>query len=132
MDGNEEMTGLYDFKDTTQLKICLPDSGKNLGSNRIALSQVNIWNRVLTSQEIKRLSGKCDAGVDGLGNVISWADLYDENKTEVFSKPSTCGAHSGQAQDKATTITATQGHMQGFPIGTHNFPRSFLRNGLLV
>ena len=133
MDGNEEMTGLYDFKDTTQLKICLPDSGKNLGSNRIALSQVNIWNRVLTSQEIKRLSGKCDAGVDGLGNVVSWADLYDVSKTAVFSKPSTCEAHSGQTQDKATT-TATQGHKQDFPIGTRNliFQRRFLRNSLLV
>ena len=124
IDGNEEKTGLYDFKDTTQLKIYFPNRGACLGSNEILLSQVNIWNRVLTSQEIKRLSGKCHAGVDGLGNVVSWADLYGESKTEVFSKPSTCKAHSGQAQDKATT-TANQGHMQDFPIGTRNFPNEF-------
>lgn len=124
MDGNEEKTGLYDFKDTAQLKISFPDWGAFLGSNQILLSQVNIWNRVLTSQEIKRLSGKCDAGVDGLGNVVSWADLYDVSKTAVFSKPSTCEAHSGQTQDKATT-TATQGHKQDFPIGTRNFPKAF-------
>lgn len=124
MDGNEEKTGLYDFKDTAQLKISFPDWGAFLGSNQILLSQVNIWNRVLTSQEIKRLSGKCDAGVDGLGNVVSWADLYDASKTAVFSKPSSCEAHSGQTQDKATT-TATQGHKQDFPIGTRNFPKAF-------
>ena len=124
MDGNEEKTGLYDFKDTTQLKISFPDWGAVLGSNQILLSQVNIWNRVLTSQEIKRLSGKCDAGVDGLGNVVSWADLYDVSKTAVFTKPSTCEAHSAQTQDKATT-TATQGHKQDFPIGMRNFPKEF-------
>lgn len=120
----EEKTGLYDFKDTTQLKISFPDWGAVLGSNQILLSQVNIWNRVLTSQEIKRLSGKCDAGVDGLGNVVSWADLYDVSKTAVFTKPSTCEAHSAQTQDKATT-TATQGHQQDFSIGTRNFPKEF-------
>ena len=125
MDGNEEKTGLYDFKDTTQLKISFPDWGTSLGSNQILLSQVNIWNRVLTSQEIKILSGKCDAGVNGLGNVVSWADLYDVSKTAVFSKPSTCEAQSGQTQDKATAIS-TQGHIQDFPRGTRIFPKRFL------
>ena len=124
MDGNEEKTGLYDAKDTTQLQILFPKWGKYLGSNQILLSQVNIWNRVLTSQEIKRLSEKCDAGVDGLGNVVSWAELYDVNKTTVFAKQSKCKAHSGQTQDKATTA-ATQGHKQDFPIGTRNFSKAF-------
>ena len=57
--------------------------------NKALLSEANAWDRILTSQEIAEKSQKCNAG---LGNLVSWAEMYDASKAALYSKPSTCKA----------------------------------------
>ena len=92
MDGIQKKTGNYQFRATSGFKISFPRSGSSIGSNKFLLSQVNVWNRIFTSDEIKTLSKKCDAGT---GNLASWADMYVRNKKAMFSEPSKCKPKPG-------------------------------------
>ena len=70
------------------------------GSNKLLLSQWNIWDHALTSQEILTLSQKCNLGV---GNVGSWAEMYDASNAGLFSKPSTCNVENSKPADALQT-----------------------------
>lgn len=89
VDGKKGNSGIHPFRATTECALYLGAAHVSTSSNKLLLSQVNIWDRVLTSQEIAEFSGKCNEGV---GNVRSWADLYDKNEKTLYSKPSSCKA----------------------------------------
>lgn len=88
VDGKEEKTGTFPFRAMAEFTFNLGSGSSSFGSNKLLLSQWNVWDRVLTSQEISQLPEKCNAGV---GNVGSWADIYYVPKwlTGLYSKPST-------------------------------------------
>jgi len=48
------------------------------------MTNVNMWDRVLTAQEITALSQSCTGG--GEGNILKWSDLKDkgEGQTTLF------------------------------------------------
>lgn len=100
LDGNKERTGLYDFRVASGFEIYFPHYSQ-LGSNLFLLSQLNVWDKFYSSQEIQKLSEKCNAGV---GNVASWVEMYDAKKKAMFSKPSKCKA---KAEIPTTTPTTT-------------------------
>ena len=73
------------------------------------MTQVNLWNRVLTNQEIEGFAKSCNKGV---GSFFSWADLYDASKASRYIKPSSCQAIpesvSTTVTPPPTTATTTQ------------------------
>lgn len=77
-----------------------PVSNSQVVGNKLLLSQVNVWDRILPSQEISTLFARCNAGE---GNIGSWARMYDASKEAMYSKPSTCAA---PAEDLGTDPTA--------------------------
>ena len=53
------------------------------------LTSVNMWDRVLTAQEISELAKSCTAGE---GNIVKWSDLKDKGEGEVkLIRSSACG-----------------------------------------
>lgn len=100
-DSSKKKTGTHDFKPTSSLTVSLgPGNSVQVGSNKLLLSQVNVWDRFLTSQDIEKLAEKCNAGV---GNVASWAEMYDDSQKEYFSKPSSCKIEEAIATVAPTT-----------------------------
>ena len=69
------------------------------GWSKYLMTQVNLWDRVLSSQEIESFAGKCN---EGFGNLVSWSDLYDEEEKEkgAYVSPSSC-----QPEPLSTTAT---------------------------
>ena len=62
------------------------ESSQSLQGN---LTSVNMWDRVLTAQEISELAKSCTAGE---GNIVKWADLKDKGEGEVkLINTSACG-----------------------------------------
>ena len=54
------------------------------------LTSVNMWDRVLTAQEISELAKSCMAEE---GNIVKWSDLKDKGEGEVkLINTSTCGS----------------------------------------
>ena len=91
VDAKKGSSGVHPFRATVGCALYLGAAHVSTSSNKLLLSQVNVWDRVLTSQEIAEFSGKCNEGV---GNVRSWADLYDNNEKTLYSKPSSCKANN--------------------------------------
>lgn len=89
VDGKKGNSGLHPFRATVGCALYLGSAHVSTSANKLLLSQVNVWDRVLKSQEITEFSGKCNEGV---GNIRSWADLYDKNEKTLYSKPSSCKA----------------------------------------
>lgn len=73
------------------------------------MTQVNLWDRVLNNQEIEAFSKSCN---NGIGSLLSWADLYDVAKKSRYIKPSSCQATpealSTTVTPPPTTVTTTQ------------------------
>ena len=63
------------------------------------ITQVNLWDRVLNNQEIEAMSKSCN---NGIGSLLSWADLYDVATKSRYIKPSSC-----QATPEAVSTTVT-------------------------
>ena len=62
------------------------DADQSLQGN---LTSVNMWDRVLTAQEISDLTKSCMAGE---GNVVKWSDLKDKGEGEVkLNRSFACG-----------------------------------------
>ena len=62
------------------------ESSQSLQGN---LTSVNMWDRVLTAQEISELAKSCTAGE---GNIVKWSDLKDKGEGEVkLINTSDCG-----------------------------------------
>lgn len=71
---------------------------KSRWRNKMFMTQFNLWNRVLNNQEIEAFSKSCN---NGIGSLLSWADLYDGTKKS-YIKPSSCKA---TPQAISTTVT---------------------------
>ena len=90
VDGKKGSSGRHTFhRAIASWRLFLGPGVQSTSSNKLLLSQVNVWDQVLTSQAIAMQSEKCNAGV---GNVKSWAGLYDTSKDAFYSKPSKCMA----------------------------------------
>lgn len=109
LDGRREKYGIYnDFvaRGLRKLKIGRPRS-----PNQLLITQVNLWNRILTNQEITDFAKTCGKGV---GDLVSWADMYDKTKeTEGnYITSSSCKAApqflSTTAAPATTASTTTQ------------------------
>ncbi|XP_078357305.1 uncharacterized protein LOC144642195 [Oculina patagonica] len=97
LDGKRDSYGIYnDFLGRRLGKLGLARSSSR---NKVLLTQVNLWDRVLTNQEIEGFAKSCNHGV---GSFLSWADLYDAAKASRYIKPSSCQAIS---QSVSTTVT---------------------------
>ena len=53
------------------------------------LSDVNMWNKVLSGEEISSMSGQCHSEE---GNVFEWSDFNDVHGDAKVVEPSSCGA----------------------------------------
>ena len=97
VDGKAGATGTLSYgKAPTKFDISLgPTSDAAIGTNTLYLSQVNVWDRLLTSADITQYSQSCNAGI---GNLVSWANMYDESKVSWYTKPSNCKAPSGSTR----------------------------------
>ena len=93
--GNDDSNSILGARKECRLgvAIALP------GWRKLLMTQVNLWDRVLSSQEIESFAGKCN---EGFGNLVSWSDLYDEEKKTngAYVNPSTC-----QPEPLSTTAT---------------------------
>ena len=76
-----------------------------VGSDQHLLSEFNLWNRVLTAQEIASNAKKCDGGK---GNVIQWhqAFTYLKKYKKTYKIPSVCKVPNPNAE-KATGSTTS-------------------------
>lgn len=99
-DGEREAYGIYN--DFIGRRIGKFKYGEALSSNKMRMTQVNLWDRVLTNQEIATFAKTCNQGI---GDLISWADLYDDTKSSRYSKPSTCKAVPEALSTTATPVT---------------------------
>ena len=64
------------------------DADQSLQGN---LTSVNMWDRILTEQEISELAKSC--GTKGEGNVVKWSDLKDKGEGDVkLINTSQCGS----------------------------------------
>lgn len=100
LDGKRDTYGTYnDFigRRLGNLKL-----GKSKSKNKMLMTQVNLWDRVLTNQEIETFAKTCNHGI---GSLLSWADLYDKTKASRHIKPSSCQAIPASLSTKATPIT---------------------------
>lgn len=107
VDGKKGNSGLHAFRATAGCALYLGAAHVPTSANRLLLSQVNLWDRVLTSQEISEHSETCNAGV---GNVRSWAGLYKKNEQTLYSKPSSCKTKNSfptEAPPRVTTKATT-------------------------
>lgn len=88
LDGKRLAYGTYnDFIGRRLGKLQIAQSSNTM---KMLITQVNLWDRVLTSQEIKAFAKTCN---EGIGNLLSWADLYDKAKKSRYTNgPSSCKA----------------------------------------
>ena len=108
IDGKRDTYGTYnDFVGRNLFKLQVAHSESN--KNKMFMTQVNLWNRVLNNQEIEAFSKSCN---NGIGSFFSWADLYDITKESRYIKPSSCQATpqaiSTTVTPPPTTVTTTQ------------------------
>ncbi|KAL9983630.1 hypothetical protein ACROYT_G005829 [Oculina patagonica] len=97
LDGKRDSYGIYnDFIGRRLGTLELARSGSR---NKMLMTQFNLWDRVLTNQEIEEFAKSCNHGV---GSFLSWADLYDAAKASRYIKPSSCQA---SPQSVSTTVT---------------------------
>ena len=100
LDGKRDAYGTYN--DFIGRRIGRFKMGEAASRNKMRMTQVNLWNRVLTNQEIATFAKTCNQGI---GDLVSWADLYDEAKSSRYSKPSTCKAIPEALSTTATSVT---------------------------
>ena len=80
LDGRRVKYGTYkDFIGRQLAKIEFASSGNTM---KMLVTQFNLWDRVLTNREIETFAKTC---IQGIGNLFSWADLYDKSKKVVTS-----------------------------------------------
>ena len=93
VDGESGVTGNHNFSPASAITLLLGGvPSYQSASNKLTISQLNVWNQVLSSGDISTFSKTCNAAT---GNVLSWAALYDASIAESsFSIPSTCVAAS--------------------------------------
>lgn len=109
LDGRREKYGIYnDFVARGLRKLRL---GRPRSRNQLLMTQVNLWNRILTNQEITDFAKICSKGV---GDLVSWADIYDKTKEakDKYITSSSCKAApqflSTTAAPATTASTTTQ------------------------
>lgn len=107
IDGKRDTYGTYN--DFLGRRLGTLEIVKSTSRNKMLMTQVNLWNRALNNQEIEAISKSCN---NGIGSLLSWADLYDVNKKSRYIKPSSCQATpegvSTTATPPPTTVTTTQ------------------------
>ena len=107
IDGKRDTYGTYNDFLGRRLGTLEIVNSKSL--NKMLMTQVNLWDRVLNNQEIEAISKSCNSGI---GSLLSWADLYDVAKKSRYVKPSTCQATpealSTTVTPPPTTVTTTE------------------------
>ncbi|XP_078357304.1 uncharacterized protein LOC144642194 [Oculina patagonica] len=107
LDGKRASYGIYnDFLGRTLGTLEL---AKSRSRNKMLMTQVNLWDRVLTNQEIEDFAKSCNHGV---GSFLSWADLYDAAKASRYIYPSSCQA-TPQSVSTITQAVTTEAPDQG-------------------
>ena len=100
LDGRRVKYGTYkDFIGRQLAKIEFASSGNKM---KMLVSQFNLWDRVLTNQEIETFAKTCNQGI---GNLLSWADLYDKSKKSRYVRPSSCKSAPEFLSTTASTTT---------------------------
>ena len=87
IDGKRDAYGIYN--DFLGRRLGTLKLARSKSVNKMLITQVNLWDRVLTNQEIVGFAKSCNQGV---GSFLSWADLYDVSKASRYIKPSSCQA----------------------------------------
>ena len=115
VDGKAGATGTLSYGSApTKFDISLgPGNQGFIGTNKLYLSQVNVWDRLLTSADITQYSQSCKAGI---GNLVSWANMYDESKVSWYTKPSNCKVPSGSTRGDSGSSQARR-HL---PVASYN------------
>ena len=72
---------------------------------KMLVTQFNLWDRVLTNQEIETFAKTCNQGI---GNLLSWADLYDKSKKSRYVRPSSCKSAPEFLSTTASTTTTRE------------------------
>ena len=107
IDGKRNTYGTYN--DFLGRRLGTLEIVKSTSRNKMLMTQVNLWDRVLDNQEIESMSKSCN---NGIGSLLSWADLYDVDKISRYIKPSSCQATpeavSTTVTPPPTTVTTTQ------------------------
>ncbi len=99
LDGKRDSYGI--FNDFTGRRLGTLHLARSGSLNKMLMTQVNLWDRVLSNQEIEGFAKSCNHGV---GSPLSWADLYDAAQASRYIKPSSCQA---TPQSVSTTVTPT-------------------------
>ena len=107
IDGKRDTYGTYN--DFVGRRLGTLEIIRSRSANKMLMTQFNFWNRVLNNQEIEAFSKSCN---NGIGSLLSWADLYDVTKKRRYIKPSLCKATpqaiSTTVTPPPTTVTTTQ------------------------
>ena len=107
IDGKRDTYGTYN--DFLGRRLGTLEIIRSRSVNKMLMTQFNLWNRVLNNQEIEAFSKSCN---NGIGSLLSWADLYDVTKISRYIKPSSCQATpqaiSTTVTPPPTTVTTTQ------------------------
>ena len=107
IDGKRDAYGTYN--DFLGRRLGTLEIVNSKSRNKMLMTQVNLWDRVLNNQEIEAFSKSCN---NGIGSLLSWADLYDVAKKSRYIKPSSCQANpealSTTVTPPPTTVTTTQ------------------------
>lgn len=103
LDGRRVKYGTYkDFIGRQLAKIEFASSGNTM---KMLVTQFNLWDRVLTNQEIETFAKTCNQGI---GNLLSWADLYDKSKKSRYVRPSSCKSAPEFLSTTASTTTTRE------------------------
>ena len=109
IDGKRDTYGTYNDFVGQELGILKIAMSMSWMENQMFMTQFNLWNRVLNNQEIEAFSKSCN---NGIGSLLSWADLFDVTKISRYTKPSSCKAIpqaiSTTVTPPPTTVTTTQ------------------------
>ena len=87
LDGKRAAYGTYDQFSSVRKDGLLDVAKYGTWTKRILMTQLNLWDRFLTSQEIATFAETCNQGI---GNLVPWSDFYDDARSSSYSKPSTC------------------------------------------
>lgn len=74
----------------------------SIGTGQYLFTEFNVWDRVLSEQDIANNVNKCDGGK---GNVIQWHQAFEYLKTneKAYNSPSVCEAPAQIAAAEAVT-----------------------------
>ena len=79
-----------------------------IGNDQYLFTEFNVWNRVLSEQDIANNVKKCNAGK---GNVIQWHQGFEYLKTnnKTYNVPSACEAPAQVSAAEAVTPPNSEG-----------------------